>query len=82
MPGCAVDGIGGMIEIHELIIEAHIGTPGGTRSVPVTALGTAASPIPPWEAAQCEARWVDAIVRQVMERLRDEWHSDVHGGSV
>ncbi|MCG1053453.1 hypothetical protein KQH49_00140 [Mycetohabitans sp. B5] len=70
-----------MIEIHELIIEARIGTP-GTRSVPVSALGTAASPIPPWEAAQCEARWVDAIVRQVIERLRDEWSSDVHGGSV
>lgn len=81
MPGCAVDGIGGMIEIHELIIEARIGTP-RTRSVPATALDTTASPIPPREAAQGEARWVDAIVRQVIERLRDEWRSDVHGGGV
>ncbi|MCG1041109.1 hypothetical protein KQH60_00410 [Mycetohabitans sp. B8] len=70
-----------MIEIHELIIEARIGTP-GTRSVPATALDTTASPIPSREAAQGEARWVDAIVRQVIERLRDEWRSDVHGGSV
>ncbi|SIT70831.1 hypothetical protein SAMN04487768_2068 [Burkholderia sp. b13] len=81
MPGCAVDGVGGMIEIHELIIEARIGTP-GTWSVPATALSTATSPIPSQEATQCEARWVDAIVRQVIERLRDEWRSDVHGGSV